>query len=194
MKRTSVYTLAGMIAASGGLALALSVRTRMKSDAGGATPRAGQAQTTAAREDRAPAEKDVEDAPYQLLARAESALLKAGDPLVLKATLRNNSPEAIYVVVTGRPRGNKIEVKDGRGQPVPLSEAGRRLLGSPVTKRLLHEIPAGREVTYGVDIGELYQLDGGGEYTITIKEDILKSDKKTFLELASNPVEVKAAP
>ena len=192
MKRASIYTLAGMIAASGGLSLALSMGTRMKSDAGDAPPPAGQAQTTAARGDRAADTKGVTAAPYQLLARAERELFKAGEPLLLKATLRNNSRESVYVVVTGSVIDNKIEVKDGRGRPVPLSEAGRKLLDSAeITKRLLHEIPAGREVTYDINVGELYQLAAGGEYAITIKRDILKSDKKPSLELASNPVEVK---
>lgn len=191
MKRTNIYALAAMVAVSGGLALALSMGKRMKSSEADAPPPAGQAQATAARGQQAETAKGVPSASYQLLARADRELLKAGDAFVLKATLRNNSPQAIYVVVTGGPGDNKIEVKDGRGRPVPLSEAGRKLLDSPITKRLLHEIPPGWEVTYEVDVGELYQLTGGWEYTSTVKRDILKGDKKTSLELASNPVEVK---
>lgn len=128
---------------------------------------------------------------YELLLIAKDAAFKAGTPVLLDVSVRNNSPEVIYIVTSSSIKDNKIEVKDGKEEIVPLSDESKKLLESvEITGRTLQEIKPGEEVQYEYDVSVLYSLPAGDTYTIKLKRSILLADKTHFVEVESNPVKV----
>jgi hypothetical protein len=129
---------------------------------------------------------------YELSAQAERDVLSPNDRVILNLTLRNNSSDVIYVIVSSQIQ-NDIEVKNGRGVKVPLSQKGARLLDNGVGggKWVYKKIEPGREVSYQIYVHDFYDLPAGDTYTLSVQRDILMNDKKKRVKVKSNPVTIK---
>lgn len=93
----------------------------------------------------------------------------------------------IYVVERTPSRDFKFEVKDIDGKAVP--PRARPGLVIDEGKNSLVPVSAGQEVSYIIDLGDLYNL-ASGEYTLTVKKMIFFGDKKTVAEVKSAPLKL----
>lgn len=129
---------------------------------------------------------------YRLSAQIDKAVVALGEPVLLRMTLTNNSSEKIYIITTGSTSDSKLNVKDEKGNVVPISERGRKSLErEEETKEVMQEITPGQGVKYELEVGKIYDLSGGETYTIMITRNILLQDKKQVMNVQSNPIKVK---
>lgn len=127
---------------------------------------------------------------WVLTARPGRESFKLGEPATLRLSLSNYSKKEIYVIDTNPSRDNEIEIKNPKGEKMPMSQKGKRLMDSPVLRRTVSKIDAGQTIQYTIAISDLYDLTSRGTYTVTVKRKILMEDKKTFVEVLSYPVKV----
>jgi hypothetical protein len=123
----------------------------------------------------------------KLLARTEAPPDNPkGVPQII-LTLRNESQSLIYIVETGKPRDFKLEIMDRFGKIV--SPRGKRLPGLVVNegKHSLDAVNPGQEISYTINLGDLYSLSPG-RYTLKAKRSIFLDDKRTTVEIISAPV------
>lgn len=125
-----------------------------------------------------------------LLAESEKQTFKSGEPITVKLSLRNDTNQEIYIIRTDPRKDNEVEIRNVRGEKIPMSEKGRKLLDSPVMLRIVSKIGAGQSFEYTVSLGDLYDLPPEGVYSAVVKRKFLKRDVKTFAEVQSNPVTV----
>jgi hypothetical protein len=134
--------------------------------------------------------KNAVEGKVVLLAEPEKQTFKPGEPITVKLSLRNDTNQDIYIVQTDPRRDNDVEVKNVRGEKLPMSEKGRKLWDSPITLRVVSKIAAAQSFEYTVSLGDLYDLPSEGVYSIVVKRKFLKRDMKTFAEVQSNAVTV----
>lgn len=128
---------------------------------------------------------------YELLLKARDTLVKAGRPVFLDVSVGNNSQETIFIVRSISINDDEIEVKDGKGEIVPLSDEARKALESArESSRIVIEIKPREEAHYEYNVSVLYSLPAGDTYTIKLRRSILLADKTHFIEVESNPVKV----
>jgi len=134
--------------------------------------------------------KSVVEGKVVLLAEPEKQVFTSGEPITVKFSLRNETNQEIYIVQTDPRKDNEVEIKNVRGEKIPLSEKGRKLLDSPVLLRIVSKIAAAQSFEYTVALSDLYDFPREGVYSVVVKRKFLKRDKKTFAEVQSNPVTV----
>ena len=134
--------------------------------------------------------KSVVAGKVALIAESEKQTFKSGEQITVRLSLRNGTNQEIYIIQTDPRRDNKVEIKNIRGEKIPMSEKGRKLLDSPVLSRIVSKIGAAQAFEYTVSLADLYDLPPEGVYSVVVKRKILKSDVKTFAEVQSNPVTV----
>src|SRR5262249_14623932 len=66
--------------------------------------------------------KSVVEGKVVLLAETEKQTFKSGEPITVKLSLRNDTNQEIYVVRTDPRKDNEVEVKNVRGEKIPMSE------------------------------------------------------------------------
>ncbi len=136
------------------------------------------------------ARRSMASGKYVFIAQPEKESFKLNEPIILRLFLSNHSDKDIYVIQTNPTRDNQLEITNARGEKIPLSEKGKRLLDSPVLRRIVSRIAAGETIQYAISANDLYDLTAHDAYTVTVKRRILMKDKKTFVEVKSNPVKV----
>jgi hypothetical protein len=134
--------------------------------------------------------KSMVSGKYVLVAQPERELFKLGEQIMLRLSLSNYTDKEIYIIQTNPTRDNELEIKNAKGEKVPLSEKGKRLLDSPVLRRIVSRIGAGQAIQYTITVSDLYDLSAHDAYTVTVKRKILMKDKKTFVDVKSNPVKI----
>ena len=134
--------------------------------------------------------KSVVEGKVVLIAEPEKQTFKSGEPITVKFSLRNNTNQEIYIVQTDPRKDNEVEIKNVRGEKIPLSEKGRKLLDTPVLLRIVTKIAAAQSFEYTVSLSDLYDLAPEVVYSVVVKRKFLKRDKKTFAEVQSNTVTV----
>jgi len=134
--------------------------------------------------------KSVVEGKVILLAEPEKQTFKPGEPITVKFSLRNDTNQEIYVVRTDPRKDNEVEIKNVRGEKIPLSEKGRKLLDTPVTLRIVSKIEPAQSFDYTVSLSDLFDLPAEGVYSVVVKRKFLKRDVKTFAEVQSNPITV----
>lgn len=131
---------------------------------------------------------------HELSAEAKKSVFTPDEPILLEVTLSNKSAEAIYIIETSPLKDNRLEITKSRGEKVPLSEKGRKIMQSGEVRRMVSKIGPGEKLEYEIGVGELYDLSDSGTYTVVVKRTILLHDKKKFTEVKSNPVKVLVGP
>ena len=129
-----------------------------------------------------------------LLAEVGKPSFAVSEPIIIKLTLRNDSDAEIYRIDTNPVRDNQLEIKNSANEKMPLSDEVKRVLASPVLRRIVSRIDPGQVVQYEIDVLDAYDLSDIGPYTVTVKRTILLQDRKKFVELESNPVKVVVNP
>src|SRR6185436_3328565 len=94
---------------------------------------------------------------------------KSGEPITVKFSLLNDTNQEIYIIRTDPRKDNEVEIKNVRGEKIPMSEKGRKLLDSPVTLRIVSKIAAAQSFEYTVSLGDLYDLPPDGVYSVVVK-------------------------
>lgn len=123
---------------------------------------------------------------YKLLVRVEPPASDSQEGPSLYLTIRNDSRRIIYIVDTGRPWDFKFDIKDTSGRTVSPRKNDLQLLRDG-GKRSLDPIKAGQEISYIINLVDLYDL-AGGEYLLTVKRDIFLRNKQTIVEIESAPI------
>lgn len=134
--------------------------------------------------------KSVVEGKVVLLAESDKQTFKSGEPITIKLSLRNNTNQEIYIIRTDPRKDNEVEIKNIRGEKIPMSEKGRKLLDTPILSRIVYKMAAAESFEYTVSLGDLYDLPPDGVYSVVVKRKFLKRDLKTFAEVQSNPVTV----
>ena len=127
---------------------------------------------------------------YALAAQPQKDAFKTGEPIILRLSLSNDSADEIYIIETSATKDNQLEIMNGRGEKVAMSERGKRRLASPELRRIISKVGAGQAIQYAINVSDLYDFAGGDTYTVKVKRKILMANKRTFAEVKSHPVKV----
>ena len=133
-------------------------------------------------------------AQYELSGEAAKKIVPEGENIVLQLTLKNLSPNVIFIIQSDTSTDYNIEVKGANEKLIALSAKGQEALSSPAWgSRMLIQIPPGEaSCRPPIVVNELYALPKG-RYTIVVKQFILMQDKKTYTTIKSNPIIVNIA-
>lgn len=137
-----------------------------------------------------PGTQDVrkeDEGKHRLLVRTETSTAGPKESLHLTLILRNESQSVIYVVERMPSKDFKFQIKDIYGETVAPS--ARPGLVVDEGKNSLVPVNAGQEVSYIIDLADLYNL-ASGDYTLTVKKTIFLGDKETIAEVESAPLKL----
>jgi hypothetical protein len=129
----------------------------------------------------------------QLSARPEKELIKSGEPVVLKLNLMNAGRKSLFVYETSDESDYKLSVKDEKGESVPLTEYGERLLSSAEElRRIKVEMKPGEERQVSIRVSKIYRMAAGSTYFITAKRQFFRRNGRSA-EVISNEVKLQVA-
>jgi len=123
---------------------------------------------------------------------------KAGNPVVIKATLTNNSNHdiSIWRVIGEGEYQYQVDVRDVKGNLPQDTKLGKKLNGHVdlslldpkdlVSSGVCFTLAAGKSVTYDVNVSKLYELTMPGKYTIQVQSQ----DPESFAIVKSNVITV----
>jgi hypothetical protein len=127
---------------------------------------------------------------------AEGAgIADTGKPIVLSVILKNVSGRSLALVRTNFLYDFTIEVKNGSGRDVELTELGKlRLRNAEMYISREHfQLAPGKVLENTIDITELFKITKPDRYSITFKRLVPKLRGKGWTEVRSNTVEVSVS-
>jgi phage FluMu protein gp41 len=129
---------------------------------------------------------------FQLSAMMDGIKLKRGEPILLKLTLKNVSQKELFVAESTAEKVYDIDVRDERGELVPLSEKGKRLYREPIMFDgvISVKVAPGQEQNVTIDLSKIYNVTATGIYSVTARRTVPKLDRSGTAELVSNTVKV----
>ena len=125
---------------------------------------------------------------FQLLAKVERVPTDSGDSLVLKLTMKNVTTETLRLIKTVPEKLYQVTVTNDRGEPLPLTEYGKRRREAVPGARIVLRVGPGEEVQQEIPLDKMYDLTGKGTYSLTVKRNVLKRQGEGFAEVVSNTV------
>jgi hypothetical protein len=144
--------------------------------------------------------------PFSLTLVAENATLKAGSPVMVKVTMKNESEHNISVYTEGTSdQGGfvyKADVWDEKGSTAPETKFGRSIQGHDTPEDLRREpyvivtsggegiLAPGQTQSDQVNLNKLYELSRPGKYTIQLR----RFDAESNSFVLSNKVQVSVIP
>ena|SRR5215208_5486184 len=129
---------------------------------------------------------------FQLAARLEEQEVHAGEPIHLIVSLMNTTKSNLYFADAGYEKDFTIDVESNSGQPVELTEYGRRLVKNRGTSfgRVGVRIRPGEALQYDLLLNKIYVIPSPGVYTVTVSRDVPKRNGKGLARVTSNKVTV----
>lgn len=101
------------------------------------------------------------------VAVAEPLPLRAGQPISLQVSVRNDSAETRWVMLTANiVRDCRVELQTRPGSPLPLTLFGKHLAESPIGKGGLHVLRPGGMQDYRYPLSRVFDMSLGGTYTV----------------------------
>jgi hypothetical protein len=140
---------------------------------------------------------DESTADYQLSAQAEKTRVHAGEPVVLQITIKNNSKREISYGAQSLERLFTIEVKNKKGETMPLTRYGKSLFvtqpGPPPPFSGLggDSLKPGEAKTYRFLINRMYDMTVPDIYAIVAKRSFTDVKDGETIEVVSNQVKVE---
>ena len=136
-------------------------------------------------------------APFILTLSSTKKVINTALEARLEIVLRNTSDHEFSITKANTENQAEtqytIDVRDGRGHPVALSEHGRIRLNRSPTSRLtisevVYSVKPGETLTDVAVVTELYDLSQPGKYTIRVSREIPREFGKGTVK--SNPVTI----
>lgn len=121
--------------------------------------------------------------------RLEKESVGPCEPIMLTVTLKNVSPEIRTYPVQARLSGYHIQVKNSRGEQVPLTMYGNEVAFPPGSMREGKLAPAGEYQTRFL-LNRVYDMSLKDNYFIQVAMEVANPDKKTGARVISNTVKV----
>jgi hypothetical protein len=119
----------------------------------------------------------------------------AGAEVKISITMKNVSrSQIVFEAAPGVPQlsGFRPDVRDARGQPVPLTYQGKKYFYGPyvTVSDILVPIEPGKTVTQEMELDKLFDLSRPGHYKI----QVLRSDTQTKTWVKSSVLKLKLLP
>jgi hypothetical protein len=134
---------------------------------------------------------------FQLVARLAEGpgIADTGKPIVLSVILKNVSGRSLALVRTNFLYDFTIEVQNGSGRDVELTELGklRRRNAEMYISREHFQLAPGKVLENTVEISELFKMTKPDRYSITFKRLVPKLRGKGWTEVRSNTVQVSVS-
>lgn len=134
---------------------------------------------------------------FRLSAQLSSLQTKVDQPVLLRLTIKNVTKKDLEVHEALPRREFEINVKNSRGETVPLTDYGQQLYGKHlfVTRRLGFKsrdikVAPGEERQETIDIAKLRDLSVPGTYYVKAMRRVKKQGGKGWGEVESNTVRV----
>jgi hypothetical protein len=129
---------------------------------------------------------------FRLSAHPWSVQAKVDQPVLLRLTIKNVTKRDLEVREALPRREYEIDVRNSRGETVPLTDFGQQLLENRWLGFRVRDIKVepGEERQDTVDIAKLRDLSVPGTYYVKAKRRIKKRNGKGWGEVASNMVRV----
>jgi hypothetical protein len=130
---------------------------------------------------------------FKLSAKAANSVVKQGEPILLKLSLKNITQSDLYIVETTSDQDYEIEVVNERGEYMSPTKRGQLLKGNPTlfTKVIGVKVAPGQERQVNIEVDQLHDMSARGTYTITAKRRVPKRGAGGTAEVISNKVQVK---
>lgn len=128
----------------------------------------------------------------QLTLRTLKENFRSDEEVLLWLRVRNSTRRSVFLVETYSEREYKFDVKNEKGEGVPLTEEGERLLNNNAIYRsgpLM--IEPGEEKQHNVSINRIYNMTTPGMYTVTVRRKVFKLNGQQFAEAVSNALKVR---
>lgn len=112
---------------------------------------------------------------------------------LLSLTIKNNCQGRIIIKEVGdeSERNYQVELRNSKGEIVPLSDAGKSLTSrrQPEVSVIYVRLKPGEEITRTLDLSKLYSLQDDEKYTITVTKSVYIEADEKYLKLQSNVIE-----
>jgi hypothetical protein len=148
------------------------------------------------RAQRVSSASDVESAivkGLQMSIKAERESFKPGEPIVLKVSVKNTTPLVLYLPDTAHPEWDyKFVVKNERGEDVPLTIEGKRLVEDvAILRKTGVEMKPGAEVKAEFRLNKLFAMTTPGLYTLTVRHGAWENANRVSTTITSNTIRVR---
>ena len=165
-----------------GLAVILASALQGKAASGG-TRRTSSEQT----------QQDGSSPEAQLRIRLAKDVLVLNEPGHLELSVRNLSSVPLYVQSTYPERDYQFDLRDEHGESVPFSETGKHLVeNTSVYKNVGIKLGPRDHYEESINLTEMYNFSGSGNYTVRVKRKITREDGSGF-EITSRLLRFRVA-
>lgn len=132
---------------------------------------------------------------FLLLARAEKDVIDPGETLNLSLSIKNVSNGVRFILQPIPTEQYRIVVQDERGEPVPLTEYGEKLIKNQEDhiSRAFRGVKPGEELKDTIEVNKLYDMAKPGTYSITAWRIVYDKTGHEIGSVRSNTIKVKIA-
>jgi len=130
---------------------------------------------------------------FQLTLRVMRAQSK-NQPLTVEFKIENVSKVELWLQETSAEKDYVLELRDSRGQEVPLTERGRKLQNNrgEIFRNIVFKLKPGERKVDLIDVGSLYDLSKPGTYSLRARRRAVKMGSRTkWTQVESNTVTFK---
>ncbi len=133
----------------------------------------------------------------QLSLALEKKEVLVDEPLLVKFSTKNVARKPLFVLESNPDTDYRFDVRDDKGNVVPLTEYGKKILSTAEEVRMvLVKLRPGEETHSEVRAERIVQLNVAGTYYITAKRRVPQASNNLtkLVEISSNTVRVVIAP
>lgn len=134
----------------------------------------------------------VESEGFMMSARSEKEEVGACEPVVVAVRIKNVSDRILSFPESSPESDYGIEVKDDRGEQMPLTRYGKNVLRSGEEhRRVVTKLDPGAEHQQKLLVNRIYDMSTSGTYFVQISRDVFKRDGKGVAKVKSNVLKIK---
>jgi hypothetical protein len=134
---------------------------------------------------------------FQFSAVLEQKQVEIDQPVNLKFSIKNVAKESRFILESNPETDYRLEVKDERGNSMPLTEYGKQILSTAEEVRLvIVKMKPGEEIEDTIQVNRIVKMIAPGTYYITAKRRVPKTphNRDRLVYISSNTVMVVITP
>ncbi len=129
---------------------------------------------------------------FLLFAHLDKGQVKSGEPIVLKLAVKNATNGELILFESSAVQDYKLTVKNGKGESIPLTDAGVRILSAAGEhlRQVMVKVGPGQERHVSLIVNDLYRMTTGGTYYITARREVPRQSGQGTAEVVSNTIKI----